>query len=108
MAKPSTVTDASFEQDVLRSAQPVLVDFWADWCQPCKRIAPILEELADEQAERLKIAKLDVDQYPDTAQRYGVMSIPTLLLFKNGQPVERLVGYMPKDQLVRRLSPHLS
>lgn len=108
MAKPSTVTDSSFDQEVLRSAQPVLVDFWATWCGPCRMIAPILEQLADEEATRLKIAKLDVDQNPDTAQRFGVMSIPTLLLFKGGQPVERLVGYMPKEQLVRRLNPHLS
>lgn len=108
MAKPSPVTDSTFDQEVLQATQPVLVDFWATWCPPCRMLAPILEQLADEEAARLKIAKLDTDQNPDTAQRFGVMGLPTLLLFKEGQPVERLVGYMPKQQILRRLSPHLS
>ena len=108
MAKPSTVTDSTFDTDVLQETGPVLVDFWATWCGPCRMIAPVLENIAEEHGDKLKITKLDVDENPDTAQRFGVMSIPTMILFKGGQPVERLVGYMPKEQLLRRISPYLS
>jgi len=101
------VTDQTFDKEVLKAGKPVLVDLWAEWCAPCKMLAPILEELAREMGDKLAIAKLDVDSNPGTAMRYGVQSIPTLLLFKNGQPVERLVGYMPKDRLLARLRPHL-
>ena len=107
MASPITITDASFQKDVLESGTPVLVDFWATWCGPCKMIAPVLEEIATEQAGKLTIAKLDVDQNAASAQKYSVMSIPTLILFKNGQPAERLVGYMSKEQLLAKLQPAL-
>ena len=107
MAKPITITDSSFENDVLKSDKPVLVDFWATWCGPCKMIAPILDELATEQEGKLTIAKLDVDANAAAAQKFNVMSIPTLILFKNGEVAERLVGYMSKDQLLAKIQPKL-
>lgn len=107
MPKPVQVNDNSFEQEVLKAQTPVLVDFWATWCAPCRMIAPVLEEIANENEEQLVIAKVDVDTNPNTASTYGVQSIPTLILFKNGEPVERLVGFMPKQKLMEKLSPHL-
>jgi thioredoxin 1 len=107
MSKPVTVTDESFEAEVIQAALPVLTDFWANWCAPCHIIAPILEELAGEYADQLKVAKLDVDSNPRTAMQFGVMSIPTLILFKNGQAVERLVGAMSKKKLLANINPHL-
>jgi thioredoxin 1 len=101
--KPVAISDRTFDTEVLQSTTPVLVDFWATWCGPCKMIAPVLEEIAGEKDGQLKIAKLDVDQNPDTAQKFGVMSIPTLLLFKNGAEVSRIVGYRSKNQLVQQL-----
>jgi thioredoxin 1 len=101
------VTDNTFQSEVLSSSTPVLVDFWATWCGPCRMVAPIVEEIASENNGKLKVAKVDVDANPQTAQQYGVMSIPTLIVFKGGQPVERLVGYMPKAKLMQALSPHL-
>jgi len=108
MAEPFAVDDQSFEDDVLESDQPVLVDFWAEWCAPCKMIAPIVDELAEEYAGTLKVAKLDADENPNTMQAFGVMGIPTLILFKEGQVVERITGYMPKERLLEKLTPHLS
>jgi thioredoxin 1 len=108
MTKPFAVTDDSFESDVLDSAQPVLVDFWAEWCGPCKMIAPIVDELARDYDGTLKVAKLDADENPNTMQVYGVMGIPTLILFKDGEAVERIVGFMPKEKLLSKLTPHLS
>ncbi|MES2624984.1 MAG: thioredoxin TrxA [Pseudomonadota bacterium] len=98
-ANMSHVTDASFEEDVLKSAGPVLVDFWAQWCGPCKMIAPVLEELADEYAGKLKIVKLDVDANPVTAPKYNVKGIPTLIIFKNGNVEAKKVGALSKSQL---------
>ncbi len=108
MTKPFEVTDSTFEELVLQAEKPTAVDFWAVWCGPCKMIAPLLEEIASEYADQLQIAKLDVDGNMGTAQRYGVHSIPTLILFKDGEPVERIIGYMPKQTLLNKLSPHFS
>ena len=102
-----TVTDASFASDVLGSDKPVLVDFWAEWCGPCKMIAPILEQIAEEQAGKLRIAKLNVDDNPDIARRFDVMSIPTLIVFQDGQPAKRMVGAKGKGQLLQELSEFL-
>ncbi len=107
MSHPVAVSDTSFQSEVVNADQPVLVDFWAEWCGPCKMIAPILENIAEEYSSSLKIAKLDVDRNPAVSQQFGVMSIPTLILFKDGQPVERLIGYMPKERLLGRIKPHL-
>lgn len=108
MSKPMEVTDATFEAEVLKADLPVLVDFWAAWCGPCKMIAPVVEELARDYAGKLKVCKLNVDENNQTAAQFGIMSIPTLMLFKDGKPVERLIGYMPKAKLVEKLSPHLA
>lgn len=108
MSAPKIVTDPTFETEVLKSDQPVLVDFWATWCGPCRMVAPVLEEIGKEQGEKLQIAKLDVDANPITAGRFGVRSIPTMILFKNGREAQRLVGYMPKEKLLSMLSPHLA
>lgn len=105
--KPIHVTDETFDSEVLQSDKPVLTDFWADWCGPCKMIAPILEDIANEYEEDLTIAKVDVDENPGIAMRYGIQSIPTLILFKNGQEATRLVGAMSKERLMSRLRPYL-
>lgn len=93
------ITDESFEQDVLKADGPVLVDFWAEWCGPCKMIGPALEEISDELGEKVTIAKLNIDDSPDTPGKYGVRGIPTMILFHNGAPVETKVGAAPKSQL---------
>lgn len=93
------ITDESFEQDVLKADGPVLVDFWAEWCGPCKMIGPALEEISDELGEKVTIAKLNIDDSPDAPGKYGVRGIPTMILFHNGAPVETKVGAAPKSQL---------
>ena len=103
MTEPITVGDDSFEEMVLKSKTPVLVDFWATWCHPCQMIAPVLDELAGEYGDRLIVARVDVDQNPRTASKYGVMSIPTLLLFKDGEPFLHMVGFKPKAELKQNI-----
>jgi len=103
MNKPIAVDDANFDQTVLQAKTPVLVDFWAPWCRPCLMAAPVLEELAEEYAGRITIAKLDVDQNARTAAKYGIMAIPNLIIFKKGKPVSQIVGYKPKAELKRSL-----
>ena len=103
MSKPIVVDDGNFEQVVLQSKTPVLVDFWAPWCRPCLMIAPILDELAEEYSGKAGIARLDVDQNPKIASRYNIMSIPTLLIFKKGEPTSQIVGFRPKDELKQTL-----
>ncbi len=107
MPTPMVVTDETFSEQVLKSETPILVDFWAIWCGPCRMVAPVVDEIAREHEGQLKVMKLDVDDNQNTAMTYGVMSIPTLILFKNGQPVERIVGYRPKGDLEKKLLPHL-
>jgi len=104
---PITVTDASFMADVLESTTPVLVDFCAQWCGPCRAVAPVLEQIAAENVERLTVAKLDVDANPLTAQQYQVVSIPTLIVFNGGQPVARMVGTRGRSALLSELSDYL-
>jgi thioredoxin 1 len=108
MSKPQVVSDQNFETEVIKSDTPVLVDFWAAWCGPCRMVAPVLEEIATEHGEKVKIAKLDVDANPITAGRFGVRSIPTMILFKNGREAQRVVGYMPKEKLLQQIQPHIT
>jgi thioredoxin 1 len=106
-ANISTLTDTTFDEEIGASEQPVLVDFWAEWCEPCKRIAPLLEDIAAEYAGKIRIAKLNVDDYPDIARRYEVMSIPTLIVFKDGQEAARLIGAKGKNELLQVLAPFI-
>ena len=103
MAKPRDVTDSNFEQEVLKADKPVLVDFWAPWCGPCRMVAPVVEELADDYAGRVEFVKLNTDDNPDTAVKYGIRSIPTLLVFKEGEVAGQIVGFRPKSDLAERL-----
>ncbi len=107
MSKSVAVNDSNFEQTVLKASKPVLVDLWATWCRPCQMIAPIVDELAEEYEGRVSFVKIDVDQNPKTATRYGVMSIPTLLIFKNGEPISHIVGLRPKAELKKNLEAAL-
>lgn len=103
MGKYIELNDSNFEQEVLKSDIPVLVDFWAEWCGPCKVIAPLVDELALQYSGKIKIAKMDVDHNPQSSMNYGIRSIPTLLFFKNGQAVDQLLGAVPKKQIEEKL-----
>ena len=105
--KPITLTDGNFETEVIKSNQPVLIDFWATWCGPCRMIAPIVEELANEYDGKIKIGKLDVDENQQTSIKYGVRSIPTLLIFKDGKIKDTIIGAVPKSHLVQKLNSAL-
>jgi thioredoxin 1 len=101
-------TDQEFDEQVLASAMPVLVDFWADWCVPCHMVSPIVEEIGREKEESLRVMKLNVDENPSTAQRFGVMGIPTLILFKDGEEKARVVGAKGKDAILKEIGPHIA
>ena len=104
----SDVTDQDFQSEVLSSERPVLVDFWAEWCVPCHMVSPVVEEIAREKGEALRVAKLNVDDNPETARQFGVMSIPTLILFKSGEEKARVVGARGKDAILREIEPHFA
>jgi thioredoxin 1 len=108
MAEVTEVTDQAFEEQILKADRPVLVDFWADWCVPCHMVSPVVEELGRDRADTMGVAKLNVDDNPDTARRYGVMSIPTLILFVHGEERARVVGAKPKEAILREIEEHLS
>ena len=103
MSKPVEVTDGNFKSEVLKADKPVLVDFWAEWCGPCKMVAPVINNIAQEYGDQIKVAKLNVDDNQSTAARYGVQSIPTMILFEDGEEKEKIVGYNPKGKLVKKL-----
>ncbi|MBM3265178.1 MAG: thioredoxin [candidate division Zixibacteria bacterium] len=107
MAHPTAINDSQFEAEVINSSLPVLVDFWAEWCGPCKAIAPTLEQLAGEYEGRLKIVKVDVDENRQAAAQFGIRSIPSLLIFKDGVEVDRIIGALPKPQLTSKIDAHL-
>jgi thioredoxin len=108
MANIGAVGDADFQTTVLSSDTPVLVDFWAEWCVPCHMVSPVVEEIGNERGENLKVAKLNIDENPQATRTYGVMSIPSLILFKDGEEVARVIGAKPKDAILRDLNAHLS
>ena len=108
MTNSIAISDESFEAEVLKSDPPVLVDFWAEWCGPCKAIEPVLEEIAEEYAGRLVIARLDTEAHQDKMMDYGVMGLPTLILFKSGEVVERITGALSKKKLLSKIVPHLN
>ncbi|MCK5032848.1 MAG: thioredoxin [Calditrichia bacterium] len=107
MGKYIEVTDANFEEEVLKSDIPVLVDYWAVWCAPCKMIAPLVEEISEEKAGIVKVAKMDVDSNPGTATKFGIRSIPTLMIFKNGEVVDQIIGAVPKSMIEEKLQKHI-
>lgn len=107
MGSTTAVTDANFATDVLKSDKPVLVDFWAEWCVPCRKVAPLLEEIANEMGDQVRIVKLNIDENPETARAYRVMSVPTLTVFKNGEPVQSIAGAKPKGELVKLIQAAL-
>lgn len=107
MGTVSEVTDQEFESEILQSEKPVLVDFWADWCVPCHMVSPVVEEIGIDKAEKMRVAKLNVDDNPQAAQRYGVMSIPTLILFVGGEERARVVGAKPKEAILREIEGHI-
>ncbi|MBM2840976.1 MAG: thioredoxin [Bacteroidetes bacterium] len=106
--KPIEITDANFDQEVLKSDTPVLIDFWAVWCGPCRMVAPMVEEMASEYIGKLKVGKLDVDNNPEVSMKFGIRSIPTLMVFKGGKVVEQIIGAVPKRNLVDKVIPHIA
>jgi thioredoxin 1 len=108
MAIIGDVSDQDFEEKVLRSDKPVLVDFWAEWCVPCHMVSPVVEDIARENEERLAVAKLNVDDNPETSRKFGVLSIPTLIVFKDGQEKARVVGARAKEAILREIEPHIA
>jgi thioredoxin 1 len=108
MAKATTISDSTFEEEVLKSDVPVLVDFWAEWCGPCRMVAPVLDEIAAEKGAKMKLVKLNVDENTRTAASLGITSIPTMMLYKNGAAVERIVGAQPKQRLLQQIEKHLN
>jgi thioredoxin 1 len=108
MAKPTDTSDATFEADVLTNDTPVLVDFWAPWCGPCRMVAPVVEELAEDYEGKVKFVKLNTDENPQVSAKYGIRSIPTLLIFKNGEAVGQVVGFRPKSDLAKHLDTALA
>ncbi len=108
MALIGDVTDQDFEDRVLRSDTPVLVDFWAEWCVPCHMVSPVVEEIGRDKGDSLEVAKLNIDENPEMTRKYGVMSIPTLMLFKDGQEMARVVGARGKDALLKEIDPHIA
>jgi thioredoxin 1 len=107
MSKPVEIKDANFSEVVTQAKTPVLIDFWAPWCAPCRMVSPVVEELADEYDGKVNFGKVNVDENPKIASQYGIMSIPTLILFKDGQPVANIVGFRPKDELKKNLDSAL-
>ncbi len=107
MASAVNVSDATFTEEVINSDTPVLVDFWAAWCGPCRMIAPILDEIASEKGEKIKVAKVNIDENQTMAGQLGISSIPTMILYKDGQPVEKIVGAYPKPRILEKIEPHL-
>ncbi len=108
MAKPIEVTDGTFETEVIKSDKTVLVDFWAPWCGPCRAVGPILAEIANEQEAGLKVVKVNVDDNQQYAFKLGIMTVPTMVVFKDGQPVDKIVGAMPKRSIMSRVQPHMA
>ena len=106
--KPIEITDSNFQQEEMDSETPVLIDFWAVWCGPCKMVAPVVEEIAKEYDGKIKVGKVDVDNNPEVSMKYGIRSIPTLMVFKGGKVVEQIIGAVPKKNLVDKVLPHIS
>lgn len=108
MSKPVVVTDSTYQNEVIDSQTPVLVDFWAPWCGPCRMVGPVLEEIASEESDKIKIAKVNIDENQQYASQLGVINIPTMIVYKGGQPVDKIIGAMPKQAILDRIKPHFN